>query len=313
MRANVGHGEVLFRSADDPERLRGPNLSWAYVDEAALCHELTWPIVIGRLREGGKAGPCWLTTTPKGRNWVWREFVKQRRDNYILFRARTADNPYLAPEFLTDLEAAYTGDFARQELHGEFVAFEGLVYEEFDRTIHVSEPSGEFSEIVAGVDWGYTNPAVVLVVGLNGDRRVSIVEEFYQRRRRIGEVVAAAQELARKWGVTTFYCDPSEPANIAEMRQAGLSAVAANNAVTEGIQRVKARLAVADDGRPRLTIAPSCVRLLSEFESYCWKRLRGIGMLKDEPEKTNDHAMDALRYVTLAIDGDAGEVLIGFA
>src|SRR5687767_6540922 len=29
--------EALFRSADDPERLRGPNASWAWIDEAAIC------------------------------------------------------------------------------------------------------------------------------------------------------------------------------------------------------------------------------------------------------------------------------------
>ena len=314
MRAIVGNGEVLFRSADDPERLRGPNLSWVWIDEGALCHEMTWPIAIGRLREGGKAGPCWLTTTPKGRNWVWREFVERQRDGYEVFRARTADNPHLAPQFLADLEAAYTGTFARQELLGEFVAFEGLVYEEFDRAVHIAEPPEEFVEVVAGVDWGYTNPAVILVVGLDGDGRASVVSEYYQRRQRIGEIVEAARALAGQWDIVTFYCDPSEPANIAEMQEAGLNAVAANNAVSEGIQRVKARLAVADDGRPRLTASSQCVYLASEFESYCWKRLRGLGVLKDEPEKANDHVMDALRYVILAVDSGAGQVFsFGYA
>ena len=314
MRADVGQGEVLFRSADDPERLRGPNLSWAYIDEAALNHSMTWPVVIGRLREGGKAGPCWLTTTPKGRNWVWSEFIEKPREGYEVFRARTADNPHLAPQFLIDLEAAYTGTFARQELLGEFVAFEGLVYEEFDRAVHIVEPPDEFVEVIAGVDWGYSNPAVILVVGLDGDKRACAVDEFYQRRRRIGEIVEAAQGLAEQWGIVTFYCDPSEPANIAEMQQAGLDAVAANNAVSEGIQRIKARLAVAEDGRPRLTATPQCVYLASEFESYCWKRLRGLGVLKDEPEKANDHVMDALRYVILATDSSAGQVFsFGYA
>jgi len=301
MRAVVGNAEVLFRSADDPERLRGPNLSWAYVDEAALCQPMTWPIVIGRLRESGRAGPAWITTTPKGRNWVWKEFVEQQRDGYAVYRARTADNPYLSPRFLADLEAAYTGDFARQELYGEFVAFEGLVYDEFDRLVHVAEPPERLIEVVAGVDWGYTNPTVILVIGLDTDRRAHVLEEFYQRRRLIGEVVTEAKELAAKWNVSTFYCDPSEPANIAEMNGAGLSAIGADNAVSEGIQRVKARLAIAGDGQPRLMIAPQCVNALAEFESYCWKS--GRAGMKDEPEKTNDHAMDALRYAIMGIDG----------
>ena len=302
-RAVVGGAEILFRSADDPERLRGPNISWAYVDEAALCHEMTWPIIMGRLREEGRAGPAWLTTTPKGRNWVWREFVESGREGYAVYRARTQDNPFLSPRFIADLEVAYSGNFARQELGGEFVAFEGLVYEEFDRLVHVAPQAAQFVQAVAGVDWGYAHPSVILVVGLDSDGRGHVVAEYYERRRRIGEVVTAAQSLMAQWNIGTFYCDPSEPANIAEFANAGLPALAADNAVLAGIQRIKARLAVAGDGRPRLAVAPQCVNLISEFEGYCWKG--GRSGLKDEPEKINDDAMDALRYAIMGIDAGA--------
>jgi len=301
MKARVARGEVLFRSADDPERLRGPNLSWAYIDEAALCHKMTWPIVIGRLREAGTAGPCWITTTPKGRNWVWTEFVEKRREGYAMFKASTADNPYLAPEFVEDLKTSYVGDFARQELHGEFVAFEGLIYEEFDREVHVRRPPEQFVRVVGGVDWGYTNPAVILVVGLDGDGRAWVVDEFYQRRVLIGDVVAAAAEMRDRWHVGEFYCDPSEPANIQQMARAGVPVYGANNAVGEGIQKVKARLPDAGDGQRRLYVSPGCANTVAEFESYCWKQQRD-GELKDEPDKANDHAMDALRYALMALD-----------
>jgi phage terminase large subunit len=63
----------------------------------------------------------------------------------------------------------------------------------------------------------------------------------------------------------------------------------------DGIHRVKAALQVAGDGRPRLTVAPTCVNTIAEFESYVWKE--GRAGMRDEPEKVNDHAMDALRYV----------------
>jgi len=38
---------------------------------------------------------------------------------------------------------------------------------------------------------------------------------------------------------------------------------------------------------------------MAEFESYAWKE-RG-GELRDEPEKENDHAADALRYAVMSI------------
>ena len=287
--AQIGNAEVLFRSADNPERLRGPNIDWAHIDEGALCAPATWNIVIGRLRGHGKAGPCWVTSTPKGRNWLYSIM-----DQVTLFRARTRDNPHLALEFIESLEQAYTGLFARQELGGEFVGFEGLVYDEFSRDTHVIERSGPWREVVLGCDEGYTNPAVILSVGFDGDGRAHVFGEYYRRRMLQAEVILAAQQIAQESQADYLFVDPSAAGLIADMRFAGLAANGANNAVWDGIQLVKAMLAVQGDGRPRLTIDPSCVNLIAEFESYCWAE--GRTGLRDEPRKENDHACDALRY-----------------
>jgi len=297
MRVEMDNGaELLFRSSDDPDRLRGPNLDFCWMDEAALSHSQTWDVVIGRLRGHGKAGPCWVTTTPKGRNWLY-----QRQDQMTVFKARTRDNVYLDEEFIRSLEAAYTGAFAKQELEGDFVSYEGLVYEEFNRDLHiVQRERSEFVEYVAGMDEGYTNPAVIGVWGIDSDRRLHMVEEFYQRRVLQGDVVGEAKRLQTAYGIGVFVVDPSAAGLIAEMQSVGLQVVPANNTVFQGIQAVKARLARANDGRPRLTISPSCVNAAAEFESYAWKESKA-GM-KDEPEKVNDHAMDMTRYTVMSID-----------
>jgi len=114
--------EVIFRSADDPEHLRGPNAGWAWLDEAALCHPGTWPIVIGRLRQHGVLGECWATTTPKGMNWVYDVWVTGATDQTAVHRATTAQNPFIAQAFVSTLRSQYSGDFARQELEAEFIA-----------------------------------------------------------------------------------------------------------------------------------------------------------------------------------------------
>ena len=59
----------------------------------------------------------------------------------------------------------------------------------------------------------------------------------------------------------------------------------------DGITKVQDYLKIQGDGKPRLTVDPSCVNTINEFESYVWKEN------KDEPVKDNDHAMDALRYL----------------
>ena len=303
--------EILFRSADQPDRLRGPNLSWVYVDEAALCHQDVWLVVIGRLRQYGEAGMAWLTTTPKGRNWVWERFVQAEAPDHEIYRATTWDNVYLSPDFVEGLERDYVGAFADQELGGQFVAMEGVVYEEFSRDIHTWQ--GEhptFTQIIAGVDWGYTNPATIMVLGLDSDNRVYVIDEYYQRGVRLEEHIAAAVRLRDQWGITSFECDPSEPEHIDEMQRKGLPASAADNSVMPGIQAVKARLALQGDDKPRLYVTAQTPNLAAEFESYAWKERRG-GEKIDQPEKTSDHAMDALRYAIMGIANvyqDAGGI-----
>ena len=283
-------GEMIFRSSSVPDRLRGPNLNWAWMDEGAMCLPLAYTVLIGRLRAGGAAGPLWITTTPRGRNWLW-----EQRDKIRLYHARTQDNPFLDREFIDALEETYAGKFAEQELGGAFVGFDGLVYELFDDEVHITERAGPWQRVIAGVDEGYTNPAVILVVGLDNDDRAHVLAEYYERRVLQADFVAQAGKLQRQHGIGMFYVDPSAAGLIADMRSTGLPVQTAKNDVLNGIRHVQARLAVQGDGRPRLTIDPECANVRSELLSYVWRE-RSDGTRVDQPEKANDHAMDALRY-----------------
>ncbi len=118
--------EILFRSADNPETLRGPNLSGIALDEASLVGQEVYDISIGRLRQGRSVGFLRAVFTPKGPlHWTCEVFAGGR-PNTKLVRCKTKDNPFLPPGFVDAVEEQY-GDtpFARQELDGEFVAVEG--------------------------------------------------------------------------------------------------------------------------------------------------------------------------------------------
>lgn len=285
-----GGGEILFRSADNPDRLRGPNLNWAHIDEGAMCPPGTWEVVIGRLRADGKAGPAWITTTPNGRNWLY-----QRRDQFTLFRARTADNPYLSPDFVRSLEQSYTGEFARQELDGEFVSMEGMVYPMFTDKHVITRPRAELRDWYLAMDEGYTNPAVILLVGRDSDGRLHIAREYYERGKLQKDVVATARTWGDEYRLELVAVDAAAAGLIADLRDVGLPARPHKGRVLDGIAAVQSYLKVQGDGRPRLTVDPSCVNVINEFESYVWKPE------KDEPVKEQDHAMDALRYLVVGL------------
>ena len=150
-----------------------------------------------------------------------------------------------------------------------------------------------------GVDEGYTNPAVALVIGHDSDGRAHIIEEFYRRRVTQETLVKVLVDLDERFDVYAFHVDSAAAGLIASMGAAGLPAFPADKRLNDGIQRVKAMLAIQDDGKPRLTTDPKNVNTIGEFESYVWAEDRN-GNATDKPVKDNDHAMDALRYDAMA-------------
>ena len=115
---------------------------------------------------------AWATGTPRGRDGYARDFALAPRAGHALSRASTREHlRNLPPGFIEDL--GYAGQFADQEIEGLFVSFDGLVYT-FDGSTegHLKQWDGaSFRRTIGGIDWGYTNPAAALVVGLDGDRR----------------------------------------------------------------------------------------------------------------------------------------------
>jgi phage terminase large subunit-like protein len=108
---------VLFRSADNPDRLRGPNLGWFYLDEAAMMPPEVWLIMLGRLRLA--PGRAWATSTPRGNTWLAQRF--QSSPDYAIVRSSSRQNPYLPAGFVASLEQSYSERQLRQEVEGEFL------------------------------------------------------------------------------------------------------------------------------------------------------------------------------------------------
>lgn len=289
-----------LRSADNPESLLGADLAWIWGDEVGLWKRDAYRYLLGRLRQPGYPHQLFCTYTPKGRTWAYDELATAR-EGLEVYRSSSLDNPFLDEDFRERLSREYGEgtQWWRQEVLGEFVSFEGLIYR-FDAEQHVGTPPSRFVTHVAGVDWGFENPGVILVIGLNPDNEAWVLEEIVQQRRGIGWWVDTARGLLDRYPIRSYACDPSQPANIAELQAAGLPAIGAENAVLPGIMAVSGRI---DDGK--LRIAEQCTHTIGEIQGYCWKQQRDGTARPDEPDKIHDHAMDALRYGIMALDAPA--------
>lgn len=157
MRVELKNGhEIIFRSADEPDRLRAVNAAWVWGDEPAMWHPDVWPIVIGRLRQHGVVGRAWLTGTPKGMNWLYDVFVVKATDQTAIFKASTRSNPFLDTAYVDSLRSQYDGRFAAQELDAEFIADDEDALIQYAWLAAAKEKTATYivtgGDLVAGVD-----------------------------------------------------------------------------------------------------------------------------------------------------------------
>jgi predicted phage terminase large subunit-like protein len=149
-----GVANLVFRSGEAPEKLRGGSYAGAWLDEASVMSQAVYDLVRPTLRFRGKMGPTLITMTPKGtKHWTFSKFFEQadrarigndgatadgiewvngmpyrRRDGTFLVRASTKDNPFLPPDFYDSIRGDYGTMFAAQELEGEFIEVAGLMF-----------------------------------------------------------------------------------------------------------------------------------------------------------------------------------------
>jgi len=299
-------GDVLieFKSADDPTKLVAAGLHGLWVDEAARIKADAW---LGQLRQrlSDKHGWGLFSTTPLGRNWFYDEIVKrsETEPEYETIHWTTADNPKIPASEIEAARRQLPKRYFEREYLASFEAFSGNVFDLepalhfVDRVPHVSA----FRRVVAGVDWGWSSPGSIVVVGDTGND-LWILEESYAPNRIIydprlnkGTWATEAMRLRDKWRVSMFLCDPSRPDAIADFQRAGLPAYPADNDILFGVQRINEFLHVVD-GKPRLFVGP-CPDFRREMRNYVWAQSPGRSDFSEVPAPgQSDHALDGGRY-----------------
>lgn len=287
--------EVIFATLESESRVRGPNFTWAWADELEYLYDRQiWQALKGAVRHGPNP-QIFATTTPKGKRLVYDEWVVGADDHHALYRATTFDNLFInASDYVAGL--GYEGTYFEQEINADFVSFEGLVYAGFDRSKnvqHLTDDDLKGWATFLTMDVGSNNPTVILTVRQAGDR-LHIQRELYRRGMSSDEITDAAEQAWKRDKPTHLVIDPSSKGLIMSLRARDVTVRRGINDIVIGITRVTSIL-------PNLTVDPSCTHTIGEFESYQYPdKKRGDS---DVPQKENDHAMDALRYLVMDLYG----------
>lgn len=145
-------------SAEEPERLRGPQFSALWCDELAAWtkNEDTWDMAMMGLRLGAHPQVMW-TTTPKPRDLVRK--LTTPKEGRIIVKGSTYDNRDNLPKSFFDQLKQYEGtQLGRQELEGELIDAEegGIIARSWFRLWGAKTPLPSFDWIIMSLDTAFT-------------------------------------------------------------------------------------------------------------------------------------------------------------
>jgi len=195
LRYEFANGSLVeFKSAEDPQSLRGAGLDILWMDEAAFIKsEEAWLVTRPSLSD--KQGMLITTTTPDGKNWFYDEFWSKQAladENNARVEYRSIDNPYFSKKEWEYVKQRYHPLLFNQEycaafdsMAGRDLAGEWLKYYEVD-DLKDSEGNALKLRKYMGVDpavsmSGKGDRFVISIVGVSDSNQVFLLEQFAAR------------------------------------------------------------------------------------------------------------------------------------
>ncbi|MDB5553198.1 MAG: ATP-binding protein [Rhizobium sp.] len=213
-----GATAALF-SAEEGERLRGPEHDAAFCDELATWADFgTWDNLMFGLRIG-RNPQCCVTTTPRPVK-ILRELLEREGKGVVITRGKTSENAAnLSPVFLSQVVGKYQGTrLGRQELDGELLLdVPGALWQREWLDQHRVAKAPDLKRIVVAIDPAISNhegsdETGVVIAGVGHDGHVYVLED------------ASGRYAPHEWAQRAIVAYRAHKADriIAEVNQGGL-------------------------------------------------------------------------------------------
>jgi hypothetical protein len=302
----IGGGTVYCRTETDPDSIIGiTNIKHVWGDEAGKYRLYFWENIQARADFCGCSID--LTTSPYSMNWIPKQLIKPfergERPDVEYIQAASWENPYHSlfdpkkREFKRSTMDPRRFDMIFGGLFGQMA---GLVYDCFDEAVHVCKPfqlpTG--TKFYGGIDWGFTDPFVLLIRAVTPEGFHFSISEFYKTGLTPSQIVEVVKQKHQVFGVNMFYADPSRPEYIEELQKNGVPCQPAENNISHGIGL---HYDLIKSGKFQVFEGTS-PHLLDEMSTYHYPEPEDLGPDENskelKPVGQNDHSCDAARYIT---------------
>jgi phage terminase large subunit len=283
--------EVEFLSVDEPQKVRGRKRDYLWMNEANEFELEDFRQLILRTTK-----QVFMDLNPPDEyHWIVEEII-EKRDDVTLIKSNYRDNTFLEQEVVREIELLQQADENYWRIFG--LGERGIsgtkIYSHWQLVDDLPE---DCDEIIWGVDFGFSNPAAIVRIGIKD--QAYYWDELMYERGLVNPAIVARADTLREEGLLddtmSGYGDAAEPDRIQEFKDGveyegrdieGFNLEAADKSVKDGIDHVKAH---------KFFITKRSLNLIKEVKAYSWKTKDGKP-LEGQPVKLNDHLMDAGRY-----------------
>ena len=274
---NFHNGSYIeFIGLEDPDKAHGPGRDILFINEANFV-----PLPVYQQLAMRTKGTILLDLNPSEFNsWVYD--IADNPKNKQIHSTYEDNRDNLSPaqiEFIESYKNLPDPFLWHVYGLGQRGAPEELIYRGWQL---VDSLPGKGS-IAYGLDFGFNHPTALIQVELY-DGCYYAKETLYKSGLTKPDLTEQMKSLVPAGA--TIYADSAEPDSIEELYRQGFNIMPSNKDVWNGIMTIKGK---------RLFVTRDSTNLISELQSYRWKKDKN-GNILEEPVKDLDDACDALRY-----------------
>ena len=278
-----GTNEILFKSLDDPEKIKSYEGNYLWIEEATEVSYEDFTQLNLRLRRKNSEhiNQMYLTFNPISRfHWLNMQLIESPREDIAVHHSTYKDNPFLSKEYIAELEGLTDENFYKIYTLGEFGELKNIIFSNYT----IEDFNMEFKEKIYGIDFGYNNENAIIEAGIK-DNEYYLSERLYETHMTNHDLIEKLKEIIPPRN-STIIADSAEPARIEEIKKAGFDIHPADKSVKDGVDFVKSH---------KLHVNENSSNLINELRGYKYKEDKDGNVLED-PVKFRDHLMDAMRY-----------------
>ena len=193
--------ELLFRSAERFDNIRGLTMDYGILDEAAFMKEDAWDAIRPVFLVRGRS--ILFISTPKGKNWFYNLFQLGESPDYPNYQSYTGssyDTPYISIEEIEDAKRTLPEQVFQQEYLAKFIDSGGEVFQNLDRNTFQEWPQPE-GKIYCGIDLAKQEDHTCAVFI---DSKGQIIDIYRDNQKSWSDMTKELVTRIKKWNATTM-------------------------------------------------------------------------------------------------------------